>query len=1278
MQKFRNFRAKGKEYVIKLLDPPPNTNMLEWVEGGFRDLTTHITESCNPYDYVGFTVNFERLNNGPVWSRPKHARDYTPNDLWSVIKGISQSTGGLSTSDTIIITVAIVTGVEGSGRKRLTYEDIFKRSILTITNDDNLCLPRSLVVAKLYAERGEIRVGSLQTRWKAITNRSRTTQKKEAVSLIQKCRVNIPPKGCGIPEIQKFQNYYLQYQTAIVVYEFLTFGKGAPPIFDGRPLVNNRYNKIKHTLSILYYERTNHYQPILNLQGAVAGRGFCNMCNKAFTDNIEHRCARRCPRCKAYPLCRNTGRMSCRDCNRWFFNRQCYHNHLKRGSANIRKNRDASVCDVLRICQHCFKMIRLGKHPHQCGITYCRTCRDNRPVQHFCFMKPLKTIEHKLTMFIFYDFETQQNVRLRGNWDVKLHIPNFCVVQRVCSLCCNDNEIENPCGTCGVRQFIFRNRETAISGLIDIVFGNYKNKFQNIICLAHNARSFDAQFILRYLVDVKRTQFPNLILNGTKIIEMRIANIVFLDTLNYFHMPLANLPKSFGFEDEVIKGYFPHLFNTPENQNYVGPIPEIKYYSPDTMFTKEYTKFQHWYQTHLSNNHIFNFKKELEFYCRKDVTILRRSSIIFRNNVIEKTGICPYTQCSTIASVCSKVFRTICMNPDTIGILPQGGVYRYSSTQSRKAISWLLLEERRLNHSITHAGNSKEYRLPCGLMVDGFYEDPNGIKYVFQFYGCFWHGCTACFKINRHQVLRKSDSLDSRYECTILTAHKIRWLGYHLIEIWECVFDARLTNSRDDQIYLENHAMLKHDILNPRDAFFGGRTENYVTLYDIKDSEKIKYFDVTSLYPWVNKTGKYPLGHPKIYVGDECRTLIGNDNNLDCVEGLVKCTVLPPRDLYIPVLPYRAHGRLMFPLCRSCCEMLNQDPCDHDLVSDRQFSGTWVVDELRKAVEHGYQIENVTEIYQYEMIQYDREHNKDGLFNKYVDKFLKEKQEASDYPHDCQSDEEKDAYIQEYFEKEGVLLEKHRIKHNPGYRALSKMILNAFWGKFGQRENLPQTEIVSTRNRLLEMLNSPELIITGLLPVNERVMYVNYVYKDDSVLPTPTANVVIAAYTTAQARLKLYSYLERLNRRVLYCDTDSVIFVSKNGEWEPPCGKFLGDLTDELEEYGNGSYIQSFVSGGPKFYAYLVHTPNGEVKEVCKVKGITLNYNNSRYINYQSVRDLITGVRREPIVLTYDAIRRTEYHQVITRKEIKATSVCSTKRRCKDRYRTVPFGYASL
>jgi len=71
-------------------------------------------------------------------------------------------------------------------------------------------------------------------------------------------------------------------------------------------------------------------------------------------------------------------------------------------------------------------------------------------------------------------------------------------------------------------------------------------------------------------------------------------------------------------------------------------------------------------------------------------------------------------------------------------------------------------------------------------------------------------------------------------------------------------------------------------------------------------------------------------------------------------------------------------------------------------------------------------------------------------------------------------------------------------------------------------------------------------------------------------------------------------------------------------------GDCLGDLTDELEEFGSGSFIEEFVSGGPKSYAFMVFCPaTGKRISKCKVKGITLNYNNSQVVNFTSLRSMI-------------------------------------------------------
>jgi hypothetical protein len=53
---------------------------------------------------------------------------------------------------------------------------------------------------------------------------------------------------------------------------------------------------------------------------------------------------------------------------------------------------------------------------------------------------------------------------------------------------------------------------------------------------------------------------------------------------------------------------------------------------------------------------------------------------------------------------------------------------------------------------------------------------------------------------------------------------------------------------------------------------------------------------------------------------------------------------------------------------------------------------------------------------------------------------------------------------------------------------------------------------------------------------------------------------------------------------VLHGLDDSVVYISRPGEWKPELGDYLGDLTDEVPY----NIIIEFVTGGPKNYAYKI------------------------------------------------------------------------------------------
>lgn len=113
------------------------------------------------------------------------------------------------------------------------------------------------------------------------------------------------------------------------------------------------------------------------------------------------------------------------------------------------------------------------------------------------------------------------------------------------------------------------------------------------------------------------------------------------------------------------------------------------------------------------------------------------------------------------------------------------------------------------------------------------------------------------------------------------------------------------------------------------------------------------------------------------------------------------------------------------------------------------------------------------------------------------------------------------------------------------------------------------------------MLNTYSVMVMTLNTfsfVSDAVALIQWCYADGKGGQTRDINVFLGAFTIAHARLELHELMD------LYSDKDSIIFTSRDGDWEPPLGPYLGNLTDEV---GDRNRIGEFCSGGPKTYGYL-------------------------------------------------------------------------------------------
>ena len=251
--------------------------------------------------------------------------------------------------------------------------------------------------------------------------------------------------------------------------------------------------------------------------------------------------------------------------------------------------------------------------------------------------------------------------------------------------------------------------------------------------VAHNFQGYDGYFIQNYLNE--NAVKYEVILRGAKILSMTVPmfNMKFIDSLNFIPMSLAKFPKTFGMT-ELCKGYFPHLFNKEENQNYVGPIPPQPYYVPNTMKPETRKAFLAWHKEQRDNEYVFNFNEEIIKYCRSDVDILRKCCMEFREMLREITDIDPFEKCLTIASACHEVYRTNFLKEDTIAVFQRERELKMK--QSNMAVKWLSYEMERNNIHIEHVRNGREKRVGK-YSLDGYCEE---YHMAYEFQGCFWHG----------------------------------------------------------------------------------------------------------------------------------------------------------------------------------------------------------------------------------------------------------------------------------------------------------------------------------------------------------------------------------------------------------------------------------------------------------------------------------------------------------------------------------------------------------
>nr|CAD2165765.1 unnamed protein product [Meloidogyne enterolobii] len=951
----------------------------------------------------------------------------------------------------------------------------------------------------------------------------------------------------------------------------------------------------------------------------------------------------------------------------------------------------------------------------------------------------------------FFDAETSQDepVQISQNINGYRHVPLLIIAEVICEACIRANiRIEDVgqraqgcfCGTprgerwrnwCSPpfknapgdntafpnnitfnhRRMFFHSFDNAEDNPVDQFLDyllNHGSQHMLTICIAHNGGKYDFHLLLEALH--RRSHPPTRICTtGLKIYSMSLGGnnqrkVLFKDSLNYFFCELDALTKVFSLPEDLVtaKPFFPYLFIQRQHLHYrLRGLPAIQYYQPEYKKAEKREKLIEWYtqQTSVQTTTNFQLREQLIQYCVNDVAILRESVLRFRQLIGENTkNLDPFLTVSTAAGLALTTMRRCFLPENWLVHSPEGGYLRgrRASAESQRYIRFFELQHPESAGQIQHAqwALGEAHVEDCGYRLDGLWQRSPPLRpLAIEYMGCYYHGCPKCFPV-RDQRLAAGRTAEELFERTQQRLWELEHQhGYQLHVVWGHEIKEKLRNNTQlRRKWLEIDCVRPMD---PReDCLRGGRTEPFKLHHLCAEDEEILYIDIVSLYPYVMKARSFPVGHPNILTRD---TLLLPPNNPlpwttpkhNIYKGLLLVRVEPPNFMngnLPPVLPYRTHdGRLTFPLCAKCANNRQQRPCTH-----RERERSWLTGythvELNYALERGYKVVDIYEVWNYE--KWDP-----NLFRSYVNTFIGLKQQASGWPDGCASELDRAEYLAEFERIEGIFLDPEKIETNPGLRMIAKLLANSLWGKLAQRVCGTEVRYAKTPAEFHQLLEDPTIDMLDFDHVSEHLDRC-VVRKKPEFAKAPNTNCLpVAAFVTSYARLHLYEYIEQVHQIggvLLYCDTDSIIYVGKRNGQRVLEGEYLGQMKREIPT----RRILEFIAGGPKNYGYRhVDASTGlDERAELKIRSFPLSYATHQLLNFNTMKQLVLnqfnvdGAVDDTIAddvffvgnsigVQFPQIGRTRRSQLYTHLARKEYRPCYEKGRIMPGMETLPFGH---
>ncbi|MCI0615202.1 hypothetical protein L0244_19605, partial [bacterium] len=204
-----------------------------------------------------------------------------------------------------------------------------------------------------------------------------------------------------------------------------------------------------------------------------------------------------------------------------------------------------------------------------------------------------------------------------------------------------------------------------------------------------------------------------------------------------------------------------------------------------------------------------------------------------------------------------------------------------------------------------------------------------------------------------------------------------------------------------------------------------------------------------------------------------------------------------------------------------------------------KLTGVWTLHEIRNAVAHGAKVLKV---------------------------------------HASVGSEEGEFYYRDF------ILEMYRLRNeskSEPHRLFYKLLMNNLYGQLGMSGKITKTFSILDTERTGKVFGNKQLC-DYMAPLSSHVNYMH------------------AAYITSYGRIELFKYMRALGQRMIYCDTDSVIFT---GRQDILTGKGLGEMKREKSADGCRTYAPKCYVIDDEYKAKGV--PRAKAKEYIKKKVVT-------------------------------------------------------------------------